>query len=124
MLRLLLMHAACLAFSRAWLNTGNRIAARIAIIAITTSNSISVNAERRMTMHLLGWIYGTLNFAPLPWGCQGLKGRGSRSANDEFWRQQFRPFGHHPLAQSVGEFLDGTPTQLLYGLAHRRQGRV
>jgi hypothetical protein len=77
-----------------------------------------------MTMHLLGWIYGTLNFAPLPWGCQGLKGRGSRSANDEFWRQQFRPFGHHPLAQSVGEFLDGTPTQLLYGLAHRRQGRV
>src|SRR5437870_8042767 len=31
------------AFSRAWANTGNRMAARIAIIAITTSNSISVN---------------------------------------------------------------------------------
>src|SRR5579872_6069724 len=33
------------AFSRAWANTGNRIAARIAMIAMTTSNSISVNAD-------------------------------------------------------------------------------
>src|SRR5438067_8719100 len=31
------------AFSRAWAKTGNRIAARMAIIAITTSNSIRVN---------------------------------------------------------------------------------
>src|ERR1044071_7119611 len=30
------------AFSRAWANTGKRIAARIAIIAMTTSSSISV----------------------------------------------------------------------------------
>src|SRR5579872_1392088 len=32
------------AFSRAWANTGNRMAARIAIMAITTRSSISVNA--------------------------------------------------------------------------------
>src|SRR5881396_3644962 len=35
------------AFSRACAKTGKRIAARIAIIAMTTSNSISVNALRR-----------------------------------------------------------------------------
>jgi hypothetical protein len=34
------------AFSRAWLNTGNRIAARMAIIAMTTSNSIRVKPSR------------------------------------------------------------------------------
>jgi hypothetical protein len=35
------------AFSRAWAKTGKRIAAKIAIIAITTRSSIRVNAERR-----------------------------------------------------------------------------
>src|SRR5689334_16430339 len=35
---------ACRAFSRAWAKTGKRIAARIAIIAITTSSSINVKA--------------------------------------------------------------------------------
>jgi hypothetical protein len=39
------MQLACLAFSRTRLKTGNRIAARMAIIAITTSNSMRVNAE-------------------------------------------------------------------------------
>src|ERR1051326_7688013 len=34
------------AFSRAWAKTGNRIAARIAIMAMTTSSSISVNPRR------------------------------------------------------------------------------
>src|SRR5437867_7708818 len=34
------------AFSRAWAKTGNRIAARIAMIAITTRSSINVNPER------------------------------------------------------------------------------
>src|SRR3712207_5867306 len=38
----LLVHEAARAFSRAWAKTGKRIAARIAIIAITTSNSIRV----------------------------------------------------------------------------------
>ena len=38
---------ACRALALAWLNTGNRIAARIAIIAITTSNSISVKPARK-----------------------------------------------------------------------------
>src|SRR5947207_3121048 len=38
--------AAWRAFSRAWAKTGNRIAARMAMVAITTSNSISVNAVR------------------------------------------------------------------------------
>ena len=37
-------HVIWRAFSLAFANTGNKIAARIAIIAITTSNSISVNA--------------------------------------------------------------------------------
>src|SRR5437870_2255056 len=35
---------ACRAFSFAWAKTGKRIAARMAIMAITTSSSISVNA--------------------------------------------------------------------------------
>jgi hypothetical protein len=39
---MLLRQDDCLAFSLTWLKTGNRMAARIAIIAITTSNSISV----------------------------------------------------------------------------------
>src|SRR5712691_9506329 len=36
---------ACRAFSRAWAKTGNRIAARIAIIAITTRSSMRVKAR-------------------------------------------------------------------------------
>jgi hypothetical protein len=40
---MLLAQLVCLAFSRAVANTGNKIAAKIAIIAMTTSNSISVN---------------------------------------------------------------------------------
>src|SRR5579862_1069604 len=39
---MLLKQEMVLADSRAWANTGNRIAARIAIIAMTTSNSIRV----------------------------------------------------------------------------------
>src|SRR6266852_2372685 len=41
--------AVCRAFSRAWAKTGNKMAASIAIIAITTSNSIKVKPTcRRM----------------------------------------------------------------------------
>jgi hypothetical protein len=40
---MLLRHELCLAFSLALTNTGKRIAARIAIIAITTNSSINVN---------------------------------------------------------------------------------
>jgi hypothetical protein len=46
------MQLACLAFSRTRLKTGNRIAARMAIIAITTSNSMRVNAKREETLFL------------------------------------------------------------------------
>jgi hypothetical protein len=42
----LLRHVACRAFPRAWLNTGNKMAARIAMMAITTSNSIKVKPTR------------------------------------------------------------------------------
>src|SRR5579871_1074165 len=42
----LLRSAAFLAESLAWANTGKRIAARIAMIAMTTRSSISVNALR------------------------------------------------------------------------------
>src|SRR2546426_1028590 len=38
------------AFSRAWANTGKRIAARMAMIAITTSSSIRVKPFRRFIM--------------------------------------------------------------------------
>ena len=41
----LLMQVVVRAFSRALANTGNRMAARIAMIAITTSSSMSVNAQ-------------------------------------------------------------------------------
>src|ERR1039457_5084038 len=40
------MQVACCALARARENTGNRIAARMAMIAITTSSSIRVNAFR------------------------------------------------------------------------------
>src|SRR5438132_1389249 len=40
---MLLKQAVWRAFARAWAKTGKRIAARMAMIAITTSNSISVN---------------------------------------------------------------------------------
>src|SRR5438270_117976 len=45
---LLLMHVVCLAFSRAWAKTEKRIAARMAIMAITTSSSMSVKPARRL----------------------------------------------------------------------------
>src|SRR5262245_27676347 len=38
------------ALERAWANTGNRIAARKAIIAITTSSSMSVNPDRALQL--------------------------------------------------------------------------
>src|SRR5687768_13051905 len=46
----LLWQLAPRAFSRAWANTGNRIAARMAMIAITTSSSIRVNADFLLMM--------------------------------------------------------------------------
>src|SRR6266567_2322018 len=45
--RMLLMQLAWRAFSRAWAKTGNRIAASMAIIAITTSSSIRVKPMTR-----------------------------------------------------------------------------
>jgi len=44
---MLFKHWVCLAFSRAVLNTGNKIAARMAMIAITTSNSMSARKKPR-----------------------------------------------------------------------------
>jgi len=41
--RMLLMHAVCLLRALALLNAGSNIAARMAMMAITTSNSIKVN---------------------------------------------------------------------------------
>src|SRR5712692_8516522 len=41
------------AFSRAWAKTGKRIAARMAIMAITTSSSIRVNPACRRFMECL-----------------------------------------------------------------------
>src|ERR1039457_720175 len=41
--RLLFMHWVCLALALAFAKAGNNIAARMAIIAMTTSSSISVN---------------------------------------------------------------------------------
>src|SRR5262249_35292460 len=40
------------ALSRAWAKTGNRIAAKMAMIAITTSSSISVKPKRRCLIFL------------------------------------------------------------------------
>src|SRR4051812_20763080 len=54
--RMLLLHATRLAFSLALASTGRSIAARIAMIAITTSNSINVKPEfrpRDMTVELV-----------------------------------------------------------------------
>src|SRR6266705_1636704 len=43
------------AFSRAWAKTGNRIAARMAIIAITTRSSIRVKAEELRRLMDIGY---------------------------------------------------------------------
>src|SRR5438552_2209810 len=43
------------AFSRACANTGNRIAARMAIMAITTSNSMRVNPARSLRVPVQSW---------------------------------------------------------------------
>src|SRR6266508_3723151 len=48
---------ACRAFSRAWANTGNRMAARMAMMAITTSSSMRVNAAFRRD-RMVGLLYG------------------------------------------------------------------
>src|SRR5438309_1887574 len=47
---MLLRQVAWRAFSRAWAKTGNKMAARIAMIAITTRSSISVKPRRRQTV--------------------------------------------------------------------------
>src|ERR1051325_9163667 len=55
---ILLMHDVFRAASRALANTGNRIAASIAMIAMTTSNSMRVNARLLRLMlfsPLTGW---------------------------------------------------------------------
>src|SRR5689334_22737420 len=57
------------AFSRACAKTGNRIAAKIAMMAITTSNSISVNAAPREPRR----VYSFFN-------CASLLRAGSREA--------------------------------------------
>ena len=55
---MLAVQLAARAFSRACDRAGNNIAARIAIIAITTSNSISVNDRLELTMGGLFHGYG------------------------------------------------------------------
>src|SRR5207247_5476931 len=45
---MLLMQLAWRAFSRAWAKTGKRIAARMAMMAMTTSSSIRVKPDRRV----------------------------------------------------------------------------
>jgi hypothetical protein len=40
------------AFSRAWAKTGKRIAARMAMMAITTNSSMSVNPRRIVHLQL------------------------------------------------------------------------
>src|SRR5579871_1993720 len=60
------------ALSRACANTGNKIAARMAIIAITTSNSMSVNpVEWRFICILLG----RLGEGSVPWLRGNRKGK-------------------------------------------------
>src|SRR5262245_3034145 len=51
----LLRQAVARAFSRAWAKTGKRMAARIAMIAITTSSSIRVKPRFRRMVCLLFW---------------------------------------------------------------------
>jgi hypothetical protein len=57
-------HALILARSRAWANTGKRIAANIAIIAIITRSSMSVNARRRVARFPI--MAPSFRTAPLP----------------------------------------------------------
>src|SRR5437016_6213501 len=57
--RMLLVHVVLRACSRAWAKTGKRIAARMAMIAITTSNSIRVKPFRRTIACLLVSVFTT-----------------------------------------------------------------
>jgi len=53
MFRKLLQHAVWRAFSLALANTGNKMAANTAMIAMTTSNSMSVKPRRMVALTLL-----------------------------------------------------------------------
>ena len=54
--RMLLAHCVCRADSRACAKTGSRIPARIAMIAITTSSSISVNPRGERWAAPTAWV--------------------------------------------------------------------
>src|SRR5438034_11201312 len=74
---------ACRAFSRAWAKTGNKIAARIAIIAITTRSSISVKPHQPRLREVWrdGWCWNAIILFLL---CIGIP-RGSPTAG---WRDE------------------------------------
>src|SRR5579859_5313992 len=68
----LLVPTAWRALLRAWAKTGNRMAARIAMMAITTSSSISVKPrfvvgllEQCMSGPPLGWLDGVCGTGPI-----------------------------------------------------------
>src|SRR5215212_103804 len=69
-------HVAWRAFSRAWAKTGNRIAARMAMMAITTSNSMSVKPRFRGVLDtftvFLRWRSLPSISQELAWPCQSL----------------------------------------------------
>src|SRR5438093_8783682 len=88
--------ADCRAFSRAWAKTGNRMAARMAMMAMTTSSSINVNPSRRrdavMELLLLGGLVST----------DDCPRRGRIPAF------RLHVLGHLPLDRSVDFRYDGT----------------
>src|SRR5712691_3287526 len=118
---------ACRAFSRAWAKTGKRMAANIAIIAITTSSSIRVNAGFRarriddLLSSVAGWespgarrsttdhstgMFGLLPEIPAARGAAAVPSRFSESPATlpaRLFQPQFLVDGrmHHRLSHSV-----------------------
>src|SRR5437867_2151793 len=70
-------HVACRARSRAWAKTGKRIAARMAMMAITTSSSIRVKPvrERRLRCMATSLELAHEDLAALPVGLGQVRGQ-------------------------------------------------
>src|SRR5918911_4175453 len=79
---MLLMQLAWRAFSRAWAKTGNRMAARMAMMAITTSNSMRVKPSLFFIIDLLAMMHGNGPMEPERRG-RGARAHGRRGPRGE-----------------------------------------
>ena len=80
------------AFSRAWANTGKRIAARMAMMAITTSSSISVKAGSTF----ISVYYSLLRARSIPDGAGVAPSQCCELSTSELWAARKSVFSSAP----------------------------